>query len=128
MESDKEEKPKKYHIKFSLKGLPPGGNFRGNWRAKFAVVKEWKTKVHNAVKLKLPKKPLKKVKLRYTRHSCNMMDWDNLVISFKEIQDGLVESKVMKNDTVKNIPEIPEYRQKKAARGSGSVTVEVWEI
>ena len=52
----------------------------------------------------------------------------NLAISFKAIQDSLVECGVMKDDKVKNIPEMPEYGQGISKRGEGYIEVEIWEI
>jgi len=81
-----------------------------------------------AVRGKTPEQPLQQVKLKYTRFSSSKMDWDNLVISFKAVQDGLVESGIMKDDKVKNIPEIPVYTQEKAKKGEGYIEIEIWEI
>jgi Holliday junction resolvase RusA-like endonuclease len=111
-----------------LKGLPTGGNSRQSWRAKYAETTKWKKAVFFATRNKLPSKPLKKVRLKFTRFSTSKMDWDNLVISFKAIQDGLVDCGVMRDDKVKNIPEIPVYAQGMAKRGEGKVKIEVWEI
>jgi len=117
-----------YEVKIRLEGLPTGGNSRQHWRAKHAETKKWKNAILKALGNRIPEKPLEKVKLRYTRASSNVMDWDNVAISFKAIQDGLVEAGVMVDDKVKNIPEMPIYDQVKAPRGKGYVTIEVWEV
>tara|TARA_R100001530_G_C4279867_1_gene145300 strand:- start:124 stop:504 length:381 start_codon:yes stop_codon:yes gene_type:complete len=122
------KKDGKFYLKLDLKGLPSGGNARQNWRAKYAETKNWKSQVFFATKGKLPPKPLKKVKLKFTRHSSNKMDWDNLVISFKAIQDGLVNAGIVRDDKVKNIPEMPVYEQVLAKRGHGCVSIEIWEV
>lgn len=122
------KKDGKYYLKIMLSGLPTGGNSRQSWRAKYAETTKWKKAVFFATKGKLPPKPLKKVRLKYTRCSSNKMDWDNLVISFKAIQDGLVDAGIMRDDKVKNIPELPVYEQNMAKKGEGKVWIEIWEI
>jgi hypothetical protein len=125
---------KKFYINIELKGLPKGGNFRGNWYAKYAENAKWANKIKEAVGNNIPKAPIKRVKLTYTRCSCSCsgdqpgMDWDNLVISFKPIQDALVTCGILENDTINNIPDMPIYKQEIAKRGDGKIRVELWEI
>ena len=120
----------KYYCKIQLKGLPTGGNSRQHWRAKYQEIKKWKGAIFDALRASkgIPSKPLQKVKLRYTRCSSNSMDWDNLAISFKSVQDGLVEARVLHDDKIKNIPKMPVYRQVKAKRGEGRIIIELWEV
>lgn len=129
--SCKVTKNPKYYCKIQLKGLPTGGNSRQHWRAKYAEIKKWKGLIFDALSETMegiPRKPIGRVKLRYTRCSSNSMDWDNLVISFKSVQDGLVEARVLHDDKITNIPDLPVYRQKKAKRGEGRIIIELWEL
>ena len=118
----------KYYIKIKLMGLPSGGNSRQHWRDKYTEVSKWKSAILKAVGDNKPPSPLQKVKLRYTRSSSNTMDWDNVAISFKAVQDGLTEAGVIADDKIKNIPEMPIYDQVAGKRGKGYITIEVWEI
>lgn len=122
------EKENKYYCKITLSGLPTGGNARQHWTTKYTEVTKWKKRILAAVGSSAPAKPLERVKLKFTRASCGSMDWDNMIISFKSIQDGLVEARILADDKITNIPEIPMYEQANAKRGDGYVVIEVWEL
>jgi Holliday junction resolvase RusA-like endonuclease len=116
-----------YYLRIELVGLPTGGNSRQHWRAKYNENKKWKNRIFKAIGSDKPTEPLKKVKLEYERYSSSRMDWDNLVISFKPIQDGLVEYGIIEDDKIKNIPEMPKYSQYDSKRGEGKIVIIVKE-
>lgn len=125
----------KYYIRIEIsetpkRKLPKGGNARQHWTAKYSEVAKWKRAMIEAIGNKIPPKPLEKVRLRFKRCSAKAdnMDWDNLVISFKSVQDALVEALILENDTRKNIPEIPKYETEYAKNKEGKLIVEVWEV
>jgi len=125
----------KYYIRIEIsetpkRKLPKGGNARQHWKTKFNEVSKWKKAMIEAIGDKIPKDPLKQARLKFKRCSAraNNMDWDNLVISFKSVQDALVEALILENDTRKNIPEIPVYETEFAKNKEGKLIVEVWEI
>lgn len=133
--NDNCKKMNKYHIRVELyetakRKLPKGGNARQHWTAKYSEIKRWKNAAIEAIGDKIPKAPLEKVRLRFTRYSrgADRMDWDNLVISFKHVQDALVEAGILANDTRDNIPNMPIYETGYAKAKSGKIVIELWEI
>jgi Holliday junction resolvase RusA-like endonuclease len=51
------------------------------------------------------------VRITYTRRAKKTMDWDNCMSSFKHICDALVKAGVIKDDSIKFIPEQPTLLQ-----------------
>lgn len=120
------EKP--YSLFIKIDALPKSINQTGrlHWAIKNKIVNEWKLLVCAAVGNKKPKEPLEVARVIYTRYSSVALDFDNLVNSYKAVQDGLVAAGVLKDDRVKNIGH-PEYAWKKVSRKESHITVEVLE-
>jgi len=118
----------KYYLKIDLQGLPRTVNSIGrlHWAVKAKETRYWIDCVALYVINKKPLKPLPKVRLRFTRFSSRQPDFDNLVNSFKAVQDGLVVSGILQNDKPENI-ETPEYIWQKACHKKGQIRIEVWE-
>jgi Holliday junction resolvase RusA-like endonuclease len=119
-----------YHVVIKVNSLPQNTNsnaFRSHW-SKYAETKRWEKLIGAAVNGNLPRNPVGKARILYIRRSCGTLDWDNLVGCFKPIQDALVRCQILSNDSIKEIPEIPVYKQEKVKRGEGSISIEIWEI
>lgn len=71
-----------------------------------------------------PKEPLQKATLILTRCSSRETDFDNLVISFKPIVDGLVDARVLADDTGQVIVS-RKYQWEKAPGKKGLVRIRV---
>lgn len=117
----------KYKLIIEINDLPklPNQNMYKHWAVKFNAVKKWKNLVHHACIGKKPELPLQKAKITYTRFSSRKPDYDNIVASFKPIQDGLKESLIIADDTWDQI--IAIYAWEKAPTHKGSIKVEVQE-
>lgn len=98
-----------------------------NWRAAHSHAKAWKRSVWAAVWPLRPPEPLKKARLTLTRHSSSRPDTDGLVSGFKHIIDGLVEARVLEDDSFEHIG-MPDYRWEKAKSGQGHVSIKVEEL
>jgi Holliday junction resolvase RusA-like endonuclease len=118
--------PARYTLEFSLAGLPKmnTGFSRGNRFAQSRETTKWKSKVHLACIGQLPPEPLERARLTLTRLSSVEPDYDNLVISFKPIVDGLVKAGVLANDRSSNVGR-PEYLWVKVGPRDGRITVRV---
>ena len=75
----------------------------------------------------LPPKPLKQASITLTRFSSVEPDYDNLVISFKPIIDGLRDAGVIVDDKFSVIGR-PSYEWQKSPRNQGRIRVEVASI
>lgn len=116
-----------YALEIELQGLPKTTNgSHQHWRVKHAQSKAWKTRVFALSWPKRPAQPLKRAKITYTRFSSTQPDFDNLVISFKAIQDGLRQAGIIADDKQANV--IGEYCWFKAQPKSGRITVRVEEL
>ncbi len=71
--------------------------------------------------------PLKKAKLTLTRFSSIKPDFDNRVISFKPIIDGLVLAGVIEDDN-EDVIGIPEYPHEKTSPRKGQIRIHVEAI
>lgn len=87
----------------------------------------WRSAVAFMAMPRRPKKPLKKAKIIFTRHSATCPDFDNLAISFKSCMDGLRDAGVIVDDKMTNVG-APDYVWEKARRGEGRITIQVDEI
>lgn len=119
-----------YILEFRLDGLPKRTNNQtSNWHARAAEAKKWKRAVWDEVwhARRFPASPLDHARITYTRASSNRPDHDGLVSSFKHVQDGLIEAKVIANDKYENIGE-PIYLWEKVSPRSGFIKVRVEEI
>ena len=112
-------------IKLIIKGLPPMLlNSRMTWVSKARAANEWYGRTLVALhKAKAPLgQPLRRALVVYVRHSGSRQpDKDNLVSSFKWIQDALVYAGVLHGDSMYDIE--TEYRWKPASPKDGRVSI-----
>ena len=108
-------------------GLPklPNGS-HGHWASVNRYRRTWHQLVSNAIGFK-PKKPLEKVRVTCIRAASLKCDYDNLVMSFKPVIDGLVLAGIIKDDDMDTIVE-RRYSVQKTTRKDSHVTVCVEEI
>lgn len=119
-----------YRLYLRLEGLPQRINqsARKHWAIQAKEARLWRGLVEGKVTLSMrPKYPLKKAKLKLTRHSSNRPDFDGLVSSCKHIIDGLIDANVIEDDNY-DIIGMPEFAWVKAARGAGFIEIEVWGL
>jgi hypothetical protein len=121
--------PALYSIFIKINALPKSVNQTGrlHWAVKTKIVNEWKALVCLAIGSRKPPKPLEFASIVYTRHSSRQLDYDNLVNSYKAVQDGLVTAGILLDDKVKNIGH-PVYHWEKAPQKDGFITIQVTEI
>lgn len=119
------------YLVMEIPGLPTRPNenaFRHKW-AKYAESKKWHKKVGAIAKANgHAGLELTNIKIRFTRHSTRYCDWDAIPASLKAVQDALVISRVIQDDSIKVIPSCPEYRQEKCKRGHEKIVIEIWEL
>ena len=115
-------------IRFEIPGAPPLKlNARMHWAQKAKLAKQWKKHVYEATLGRAPATPYKRAIVRYVRHcGYKRPDHDNLVSGFKWVQDGLVEAKIISDDTMENIETYHEWR--KARPSEKRIEVEIVEI
>lgn len=117
---------------FDIEGTPELINAIGrkSWYIKARSSKLWRSRVSNKCYLhKISGLGLDKAVLTYTRHSMKQPDFDNLAISFKACQDGLVDAGVLVDDKPQVIG-APTYLWKFRERRLGgmiSIKIEVDE-
>jgi Holliday junction resolvase RusA-like endonuclease len=118
----------KYKLHIKLSGLPKLNNTHySNWRVAMAERKKWRTASAWACIGNKPLFPLKKCTITCVRHSYGRQpDFDNLVVSFKSIIDGLKDAGVIVDDSSDVIVE-RLYRSEKAPAKKGWVEVIVEE-
>lgn len=117
-----------YTLEFEIKGLPRI-NTADNvpWRKRQKEKELWYALVSIATRNKRPRLPLRRARLKITRHSAKRPDFVNLAQGAKFIEDGLVNCEVLADDNpdVVGTPEVPwQY----AKRGQGFVSVTVQEL
>ncbi len=119
---------KPYYIKILLKGLPKTMNQinRRHWAYKTAEARKWKESVCLAIGSNIPREPLRRARVRCTRHSSATPDYDGLVSTFKNCIDGLIDAKVIIDDAMPFIG-MPEFIWRKTKRGEGYVELEVFD-
>ncbi len=89
--------------------------------------KQWRKLIFFTVRGYQPTKPLEKAQLTFIRHNWRTLDYDSLVACFKPVCDGLVDAKLLKNDTWKITgPWIVD--QKYCPRGEEHIEIFVKEI
>lgn len=118
--------PGKYFHKVTIKSLPSLSNRHQHWSKTTRERKEWHSKVIAAFHLH-PKKPLELVALRLCRYSTRMPDYDNLVISFKSVADGLIHAGIIKDDNMNVVVE-RQYTWCKVRKGQEQITIEVEQL
>lgn len=92
-----------YLIEFILPGVPKATNalFNTSWHQRHKNAVYWKKLVRAITLTKAPHTPLESVQIDIIRYNYRSLDYDGLVASMKPIVDGLVESKILRNDTYK---------------------------
>lgn len=116
-----------YTLEFELKGLPTTTNgSHGHWATKAKAKRKWIDAVMNYVVQNKahPSEPLTKAKLTLTRCSSSETDFDNLVISFKPVVDGLKHAGVIVDDKMSVIGQ-PTYAWESVKRNAGKIRIKV---
>jgi hypothetical protein len=119
-----------FHLELIIPGLPSSGNGKlgDHHFVQWEENKEWHRLVHlHVLKKGAPLKPLNRCELKLVRHGSVPLDYDNLVISFKSIVDGLVEAKVIADDSFA-VTGPWEVSQVKVPRKNTCVSIQVWEL
>lgn len=118
-----------YTLQFEVMGLPKSANkvVGKNRMATHAHAQSWKRIIWLATRNKLPPEPLKRCKLKLTRLNFRTLDYDGLVTSFKPIVDGLVEARILHNDTW-NITGAWDVTQEYTPKAQARIRVEVIQI
>ncbi len=98
-----------FELQIALPGLNGSkGLIRQHW-SNAAKMKDWL--LHKVLEAEL-RCHEGQVRITYTRRSKKMMDWDNCMSSFKHVCDALVKARVIRDDSLKIIPEQPRLVQK----------------
>lgn len=105
--------------------FPPSLNHRLHWAQRSKLNKLWRHRVYCEVGKDRPPKPLDKCHAIITRYSTRELDFDNMITSNKPIVDGLVDAKVMKDDSVKHFS--CDYRFMKCKRGDECLVIQLIE-
>lgn len=117
-----------YILDFFISGLPPTTNgSHGHWAVAAAERKKWRDAVRMIAHSRRPAYPLRKAKVTITRCSSRPTDFDNRVIAAKPILDGLIDAKVLINDTDEVIVE-RHYPYEKAKERRGCVKIRIEEV
>lgn len=126
-ETDSKSGAMSYSLTFEITALPPTTNgSHGHWRKKAKIAKQWRQlTLALAIRNGIPPKPLEKADLVLTRFSAVEPDYDNLVISFKPVIDGLRDAGVLTDDKMSVIG-VPSYQWQKTTRNLGKIRVEVF--
>ena len=118
----------RYSAEITIPFLPKMTNAQSrNWRAINAERKKVKSAVKEQLGKNIPNAPVKHAKLTCIRHSSICPDYDGIVSGFKSVIDGIVEARVLEDDSMDNIG-MPSFKWERARKGSGSVTVFIEEI
>lgn len=117
-----------YTLHIKLPGLPKLNNSHySNWRIAMAERKKWRTASAWACLGKKPTSPLKRCSITCIRFAFGKKpDFDNLVISFKSIIDGLKDAGIILDDSSDVIIE-RKYLTEKAPAKAGWVEIIVEE-
>lgn len=119
----------KYKFEFKLSFLPklPNQLLMSHWRIKQKEIKLAHQMVYGATFKKRPLAPLERVKLSYVRVSAREPDRDNLIFSFKHIQDGLVKAKILADDKPSVVLD-SHYSWKKGPQKTGHCLITIEEL
>lgn len=122
-------------LEFEIAGLPKifSNGSHGSWRGRYGEANKWKKLVNTHVHLSIGAGivfrldkifPMKSPTLTLTRFSSVEPDFDGLVISFKNVIDGLVESGVIEGDKQSIIGQ-PRYLWERTKPRQGRIRVRV---
>lgn len=114
-----------YELFIEIPGLPKLINELNysHWAVKAKHAKQWKNLTVALVSAKKPLKPLKKSTITCQRHSSAKPDMDNMIISFKNIIDGLKSGGVIEDDSPDHVNISYEWVQGRPARGFITIRV-----
>lgn len=117
-----------YELEFTIEALPPilANGSHKSWQSVNGIKRKWQRNTIALIYDKRPRTPLKRAKVTFTRHSMREPDYDNLVISFKAIRDGLVKGGILEDDNSQVLKS--EYRWEKTKKNHGFVSIKVEEI
>ncbi len=118
-----------YFLEFKLSGLPSLTNqiLGRHWRTKAKHANTWKRKVWQATWHLKPPAPLQRAKVTITRHSTVCPDFDGMAGAGKTLLDGLVETGILVDDSMKIIGQ-PQYLWEFAKKNCGHVSIRVEEL
>ena len=119
----------KYKLEFKLPYLPklPNQLMMSHWRMKQKEIKMAHTLVYSCTLKKKPILPLKRAKLSFIRVSSRQPDQDNLVFSFKHVQDGLIKAKILVDDNPHVVIEA-HYSWRKGPQKTGHCLITIEEL
>lgn len=87
-------------LPFAVVSQVPNLNDRDHWAVKAAKVKQWRDAAHVlARQARIPPCRRIRVELHYLPATAQRRDPDNLVAAYKPLCDGLVDAKVVPDDT-----------------------------
>lgn len=117
-----------FRLEFTLCGLPSTANsHKAHWAVAGKERKKWRQATKMRTFLLRPFQPLTACRLTCTRFSSSEPDFDNLVISFKSVLDGLKDAGIIKDDKSSIVKE-RKYLWEKVARDEGMIRVLVEEL
>ena len=92
-----------YYLEIVIPGIPDSLNrtLRQHYKARNKTNKHWYDLVKTMVGRQAPRVPLKKAHIKIVRRYYRFLDWDGAVGSMKPILDGLVQARIIKDDTYK---------------------------
>lgn len=103
----------------------PNATMYKHWRTKHQEAVKWKKMVMDAcLYAKITKLRLTSAALSYERHSSRQPDFDSLTMSFKHVQDGLVEAGVLIDDKPSVIGQ-PSYKWIKEKQKNAKIKVRI---
>lgn len=93
--------PTPYILELFIPQCPPrlDNLFRLHFHARNKIVKSHHSLIHFHTLGKKPTSPLRKYQLTIIRYCSRLLDWDNVVSSYKSYVDGLVHASILKDDT-----------------------------
>jgi hypothetical protein len=100
---------------------------RAHWAVKARNARKWRELGADAIRAHRPVAPLRRARVKLTRHSSHELDFDNLAFSFKPLLDSLVESQIIQDDDPATIGQ-PDYRWERAKPKCGFVVVKIEEV
>jgi Holliday junction resolvase RusA-like endonuclease len=115
-------------ISLTIPGLPKilSNGSHGHWRVAWQNATKWKRLVGYALSGQIPRRPIQKAHVVFTRYSTMEPDFDNLAISFKPCADALVICGVLANDKPSCLT--AEYKWAKGKQHKGFITIEVRDL
>jgi hypothetical protein len=118
----------KYKRTEKINALPSLMNKSGHhWAVVEKARKQWHKWVDQAFMIGKPSKPISHCKLSLVRATANVCDYDNLVISFKPVVDGLVKAGIIADDDFQTVVD-RHYSFLKVPRKEAHILITVEEL